>query len=321
MTVTPSSLGPQPTGVTGRMGTSLRTYLADARPYQRFLYWCAVLFAASAVVFAVVFVADDRPWDATASWRQPLAFSLAFFLVVPSLAWVMTFLPTRRRLGWAVAGPLGAAAVGTVALIAAQAWREQPAFFPEDFALDNALWTGIQIGIGFIVAAIVVEAVWAFTPLDAPPSIRWAVRAGLVLVVAGLAMGGVMVAEGVGQDEDNQAPGQVDSPIVFGDAGLVLFPHLLALHGLLILSTLAWLLSFTPWPERRRTTVIQVAAAGYAALVAASLVQALDGRAPFDLAGLLAVAFWISVALIIAAMAMTLLGLGRTARPPEPAAR
>ena len=57
--------------------------------------------------------------------------------------------------------------------------------------------------------------------------------------------------------------------------------------------------------------------AGYAALVAASLVQALDGRAPLDLAGLLAVVFWISVALIVTAVAMTLIGLARVARQPS----
>lgn len=261
-----------------------------------------------------MFVADDRPWDARASWRQPLAFSVAFALVLPSLAWVMTFLPPRRRLGWAVSGPLGVAALGTVVIIALQAWREQPAFFPEDFPLDNALWTGMQIGIGFIVLTIVLEAVWALTPLEASPSFRWAVRAGLFLMVAGLAMGGVMVAEGVVQDLDNEARGQVSSPVTFGEAGLVVFPHLLSLHGLLVLSVLVWLLSFTAWPERRRTGVLQVATAGYIALVAVSLVQALDGRAPFDLAGFLAVLFWMSVALVIGAGAMTLFGLGRTAR-------
>jgi len=154
------------------------------------------------------------------------------------------------------------------------------------------------------------------TPLQAPPSIRWAIRAGLVLVVAGLAMGGVMVAEGVTQDLDNEEPGQVSSPIVFGEAGLVLVPHLLALHGLLVLSTLAWLLSFTGWPERRRTGTVQLAAAGYVAMVAVSLAQALAGRAPFDLPGPLAVLFWSSVALVSGAVAATLGGLANTARQP-----
>ena len=127
-------------------------------------------------------------------------------------------------------------------------------------------------------------------------------------------MGGVMVAEGVVQDE---ARGQVSSPVTFGEAGLVLFPHLLSLHGLLVLSVLVWLLSFTTLSERRRTGVMQVATAGYIALVAVSLVQALDGRAPFDLAAFLAVLFWMSVALVIGAGVMTLFGLGRTARQPS----
>jgi hypothetical protein len=296
------------------MRASLRGYLAEAQPYQRFLYRVAAILVASAVLHAVVFVADDRPWDGTASWRQPMAFSLAFALVLPSLAWAMSFLASRRRLGWAVSGTLGFGALLTVLLIAAQAWRGQRAFFPEDLPVDNAVWTGLQIGIGLIVLAIITEAIWAWTHLEAQPSIRWAIRAGLVLVVAGLAMGGVMVTEGVLQDEDNEEPGQVSSPIVSGESGLVLVPHLLSLHGLLVLSVLAWLLTFTTWPERRRTAAVQTASAGYLVLVAVLLTQALAGRAPLDLGGVLAVLFWISLALVIGAAGVTLVGLGRAAR-------
>jgi hypothetical protein len=220
----------------------------------------------------------------------------------------MTFLPPRRKLGWAVSGSLGVAALGTVLIIAVQTWREQPAFFPEDFPLDNALWTGMQIGISFIVLAIVLEAAWALTPLEAPKSIRWATRAGLGLVVAGLGMGAVMIAEGIGQDLENEAPGQVSSPVTFGEAGLVVFPHLLSLHSLLVLSVLVWLLTFTTWPERRRVAVVQIATVGYFALVAVSLVQALAGRAPFDLTGFLAVLFWISFALVIGGVAVIPVG-------------
>jgi hypothetical protein len=296
------------------MSASLRSYLTGAQPYQRFLYGVAALFAVSAVFHTVVFVADDRPWGGPSSWRQPLAFSFAFALVLPSLAWAMTFLPPRRMLGWAVSGPLGVAAAGTVIVIAVQAWREQPAFFPEDLPLDNTLWTGMQIGIGFIVLAILLEALWVIKPLEAPASFTLAIRVGLALVVAGLVMGGVMVTEGVMQDLDNPQEGQVSSPVTFGEAGLVLVPHLLSLHGLLVLSVLAWLLSFSTRPERHRTRIVLVALAGYLALVAISLVQALDGRAPLDLTSLLAVLFWTGVALVVGAVAVTLRGLGRTAR-------
>ena len=282
---------------------SLRGYLAEAEPYQRFLYRVAAVFAASAVLHAVVFVADDRPWGVPGSWRQPLLFSFAFFLVLPSLAWVMTFLPVRRGIGWTVSGTLGVAALGAVFLIALQAWRGERAFFPEEgLAFDQAVWIGMQVAVGLIVLAILVEAAWALRSLDAPPSFRWAVLTGLLVVIAGLSMGGVMIAEGVGQEQE----GPVDSPVVFGEAGLVVVPHLLSLHGLLVLSVLAWLLSFTGLPERRRVRVVQVASVGYIALIAVSLAQALGGRAPLDLTGYVAVLFWTSFALFMGVFVATL---------------
>ena len=295
------------------MRASLRGYLAAAHPSQRFLYRVAALFAVNAVLHAVVFLADDRPWDGRGSWRQPLAFSLAFALILPSLAWVMDFLPRRKKLGWAVSGTLGAAALGTVFFIALQTWRDQAAFFPEDLPFDQGVWTGMQIGIGLIVLAIVVEAGWAMTRVEAPPSFKWAMRAGLVLMVAGLAMGGLMIAEGLSQEE----LGPVDSPVTFGEAGLVVFPHLLSLHSLVALAVLVWFLSFTAWPEGRRTRVLQVALAAYVMLIAVSLAEALAGRAPFEPVGLAAVLFWTSVALFVAAFAATFTELWRTRNRPR----
>jgi hypothetical protein len=314
VTATPTG-PPDADGLLTAMWTAVRGYVAAAHSSQRFLLWVAAIFAASTVVLLVVFVADDRPWSGSTSWRQPLAFSLAFTLVLASLAWVMTFLPTRRRLGWAISGTLGVAALTEVLLIAVQTGRQQPAFFPEDHSFDGAVWTGMQIAIGFIIVAIVVEAVWALRSMRAPSSFQWATRAGLVLVVAGLAMGGILVAEGIRQDENNAAPGQVSSPVTFGDAGVVLVPHLLALHGLVVLTVLASLLSFSALAERRRTRVVQVATAGYLALVAVSLIQALVGRAPLDLLVPAALLFWASIAVLASAFATTLAGLRQTGRP------
>lgn len=118
-------------------------------------------------------------------------------------------------------------------------------------------------------------------------------------------MGGVMIAEGVRQDLRRDELGPVDSPVTFGDAGLVVFPHLLALHGLLVLAVLAWLVSFTTWPERRRTGVVQIATGGYVALIAVSLAQALAGRAPLALVAPVAVLFWTSIAVVAAAFGAT----------------
>jgi hypothetical protein len=55
-----------------------------------------------------------------------------------------------------------------------------------DRPFEQGVWTGMQIGIGLIVLPIVVEIVWAMTPLQAPPSLQWAIRAGLLVMLAGL---------------------------------------------------------------------------------------------------------------------------------------
>ena len=175
---------------------------------------------------------------------------------------------------------------------------------------DKLVFAGMATFVGFIVLASVVETAWVFISLHAAPSFRWAIRIGLVLTIAGLAMGGLMVTEGLRQQE----LGPVPSPVVFGEAGLVVVPHLLSFHSLLILSALAWLLSFASLSERRRTSVILTAAAGYVALVAVSLAQALVGRAPFDLTGFFAMVFWMSVAVLGVVLIATLAWLRPAAR-------
>ena len=107
------------------------------------------------------------------------------------------------------------------------------------------------------------------------------------------------------------------SPVTFGEAGYVVFPHLLALHGLLVLSALAWLLSFTALSERRQLGVVQAATAGYVALIAVTLAHALGGRAPFDLTGVGAIIFWISVAVVMGAFVATAAWLRLAAQPRD----
>jgi hypothetical protein len=59
---------------------------------------------------------------------------------------------------------------------------------------------------------------------------------------------------------------------------------------------------------------VQIASAGYFALVAVLLAQALAGRAPLDLGGVLAALFWISLALVIGAGGVTLVRVARATR-------
>ena len=284
---------------------SLTRYWRVAEPYQRFLYWVSVLFLVSATFHSAVFVLDDRAWEGPVSWRKPLLFSLSFALVCVSLAWVMTFLPRRQRAGWLLLGSFGFASFGETALISLQAWRGTASHFNSATAFDEAIFAAMGMLIVVVVADIVIITLWSLKSLDAPASFALAIKAGLLLMVVGQGLGGLLIREGLRQEEI----GPITSPLVFGQDGILNLSHAAALHALQLLPVLAWLLSFSGRTETQRTRIVGVAACGYAGLVLLSGLQALGGRAPFDLSALGAVVLLLSVTAILAAAAIALVGV------------
>jgi hypothetical protein len=87
----------------------------------------------------------------------------------------------------------------------------------------------------------------------------WAIRSGLLLLLASQALGGAIIANGLSQPIAQAA----ETGSVFGAGGAMKVPHAVSLHAVQTLPALAWLLSFSSWPERRRLHVLLVAAAGY----------------------------------------------------------
>ena len=81
-------------------------------------------------------------------------------------------------------------------------------------------------------------------------------------------------------------------------------PHALALHGLQLVPVLGWILQFSWWKERRRTALVLAAAAGYAAVIGASVAHAAAGRPPFQPTGGTGVVM-VAGALVVAAAYMT----------------
>jgi hypothetical protein len=287
------------------MKDSLIAYWREAAGYQRFLYWVSVLFGLSAVVHGIVFLADDRPWSGPVSWRKPLLFSLSFALVGASLAWVMTFLPRREIAGRLLLGSFGIASIAETALISMQAWRGVGSHFNFATGFDAAVFSAMGLMIAVVVVDVVVITVWSFFSLEAPESFALAIRAGLVLMVVGQGIGGLLVREGLRQEEI----GPVSSPLVFGQDGILNVSHAAALHALQLLPLLAWLLSFSDRSERTRTRIVAVAASGYAGVVLLSALQALGGRAAFDLSIVASLVLIASAAALVVTSAVAIAGL------------
>lgn len=284
------------------MRATLRSYWSQAAGYQKFLYIVGFLLLASAVFHTGVLLVTGGSLQGDVSWRKPILFGEAFGLTAVSIAWVMSFLPHWRAVGWLLLVPLGLANLGEVFLVALQQWRGVPSHFNNSTPFDTAVF--LAMGFLIVLAGIVigVVALLSLFALRAPASLAWGIRSGLLLLVASQVFGGFMIRHGGN---------------TLGAAGALKIPHALALHGLQALPVLAWLLLFAQWEKARRTRLVLLGAVGYALLVAVSAFQAFSGLALFDLSLATALLLGLGAAFFGGACVRALLALQRRPGPGE----
>jgi hypothetical protein len=235
--------------------------------YQRFAYLCAALLVLSGLFHAGVFLVAGGAWQGPVSWRKPTVFGLSFGITVATISWFMSFLRPRRATGWLLLGVLATASVGEVLLISLQRWRGVASHFNEDTALDAAVFSAMGTLVSLVGLVVVAVALRSWFPMDAPPSLAWAIRAGLVLLLVSQAVGVQMIVEGGN---------------TYGAAGALKVPHAVTMHAAQVLPALAVLLAVSEYSEHRRLRVVGLAVLGYAGLIAAVTVQAYAGRGPLD---------------------------------------
>jgi hypothetical protein len=278
-----------------------RGRFSPVAPYQRFAYVCGALLVLSGLFHAGVYLVDGGLWEGPLSWRKPIVFGLSFGITLATLAWIAGFLRPGRKAGWLLIGGLSVASIGEVALISMQTWRGVASHFNEETAFDGTVFSIMGMLVSLIAVLTVLITGWSFMRIDASASLALAIRAGLVLVLVSQAVGVQMIIEGGN---------------TFGPAGALKLPHAVTLHAVQVLPALALVLSVSQPSERHRVRVVGLAAVGYGALIASTMVQTYSGRRPFDVGvastalalaglGLLGTAGWIA-----------LRGLGPRLRPP-----
>jgi hypothetical protein len=243
---------------------------ANARPIERACCLVGALLLVSGLVHLAVLIGSGGTWSGPLSWRKPATFGLSFGLTLISLAWVASFLPLGDRGRRLLLGALLAASVVEVGLITVQAWRHVPSHFNMETATDTAIARVLAAGGGVLILVIVALTVVSWRPApEVAPSMRLALRAGLLTLNLALMIGAVMIAIGVldvisGDQQAAYAVGARFKPA-----------HAVPMHGVLALPLLAWLLARTALPERTRTRIVALAVAGYAAVCALSVLQVL----------------------------------------------
>ncbi|HYI46662.1 MAG TPA: hypothetical protein VE174_14485 [Actinomycetota bacterium] len=241
---------------------------ARTEPYQRVAYVCGGLLLLSAIFHGVVFFVDGGPWEGPISWRKPILFGFSFGITLVTLAWVVTFLNLRKLTGWIALGVLSLAGLGEVGLITMQKWRGVESHFNESTKFDSAVFGMMGFLVSLMGLVIAFVAVRAFIKLDATPSLAWAIRLGLLLLLVSQGVGVSMIIQGGN---------------TFGAAGPIKVPHAVTLHAAQVLPALALLLRLSEMPEERRVRIVIIAAIGYSGLIAATFMQTYSGRGTLDI--------------------------------------
>ncbi|KAA3642767.1 MAG: hypothetical protein DWQ07_19770 [Chloroflexi bacterium] len=265
----------------------LRGYWQKAEPYQRRMYWLAAILILSGLVHIIPLILSGGELTGPVSFRKPVVFGISTGISLAATTWVMHYMPTRQRLGailnWAIA-------IGfyvEVILIDMQTWRGVPSHFNFSTAFDSAVFGTMGFFINVVGLAILVLTVMSFIWLKGSPTIKWAIRIGLILLLVSQVFGNLIVSNGVPRSIDFEtgeyAYNEAAPPSIYDLSGLMKLPHFFAMHGIQTLPALALLMFFTGWDERRRMNTLLIAALGYIALTTIVTVQVFRGLAPFDL--------------------------------------
>jgi hypothetical protein len=248
---------------------------SDGRRAERIACLVGAALFLSGVAHAVVLLATGGSWLGPLSMRKAVTFGLSFGLTLASVAWATSFLTVRPRLRTVLLGAFTVASVAEVVLVSVQAWRGVPSHFNFETPLDTAVSMTLAAGGGVLVLTVIgFTAAALVEPGPAAPSLRLAVRAGLVVLLVALATGAVMIGRGV------VAARGGDPQLAYTTAGSLKPLHAVAMHAILVLPALAWVLRFTRWPEAHRLLVVKIAVAADAVLTAVIGAESFTGVDP-----------------------------------------
>lgn len=292
---------------------SLRRTWADGLRIERVALVLAAVLFTSGLVHLGVLIAAGGSWLGPLSMRKAVTFGLSFGLTLASVVWATTFLSMGRRARRALITAFTAACVVEVTLVSMQAWRHVPSHFNFETGFDAAVSTTLAVGGGVIVATAIGWTVAAFrTVAPAPPSVRLAVKFGFVAFLIALGVGAAMIATGTTAARTGSAE------VAYTTAGALKPAHAVAMHAILVVPGLAWLLTFTPWTERVRTRIVASAVVAYLALIVVVLLESVTHVSPLDPPLAAAVISVIALGGVLVAGGLALLGVARTGRVSEP---
>ena len=191
------------------------------------------LLIVSGLVHLGLLAVQGASWEGPISPRKPALFGISGGLTTWSIAWLMTQLKPKKY-DCALSNAISVCLLIEVALITLQFWRGVPSHFNASTLVDAAIEYSM---LGLILAVTMAIVYLAFRTLwlrAMEPSMALAIRGGMWLVALSCGLGVLTTVFG----EWSVARG--NSSELWGKAGVLKFPHGVALHAIQYFPIAAW---------------------------------------------------------------------------------
>jgi hypothetical protein len=266
---------------------------------SRVLWWAGWLLLATMVVHVVALVETGAAMTGPVSLRKPATFAETSWLLCWSVALMLAWLDLGRVARAFVGGSVLAFGLGETTIMAVQAWRGVPSHYNFTTTFDAVLMRGGGGGLAFVLLAGVVVLLAGTRHSDAPPSVLLGIRAGAAVLLVGCAVGFVMISNmsgvfrgGLGTAFGRPQQGYLGpSAATVGHQYLLLRPHTdggdlvllhaVGVHGLVLLTLPALLLTRSGLPERTRWRLVALMSGAVGLGLLGLAVQAF-GQRPWD---------------------------------------
>ncbi|MDT7715230.1 MAG: hypothetical protein QOH09_1222 [Pseudonocardiales bacterium] len=268
--------------------------------WPRVLWVTGTVLLVTMVVHIAALVITGDPMSGPVSLRKPATFAETGWLTAWSVAVILPTLHTRAWQRHVIGTTVILFSVGETAIIGFQAWRGVPSHYNFTTALDAALMRGGAGGTaGIFLIGVIVLLVAALRSGDTSPSLRLGVCAGIIVLLMGCVIGFVMISNNSGVYEGSVGAGFArqtaaylgpDAATVGPQYGLLrpatrggdlVAPHIIGIHGLVLLAVPAVLLARTAMSPARQLKVIALAVTSVVVGMVLLLVHALR-QLPLD---------------------------------------
>jgi hypothetical protein len=264
-----------------------------------------LVFAAAVMVLVAIFAGaglalDDRVLVGVPIWLKPFKFAVSITIYAVTIAWLLSLLDRRRRLGWWLGTVISGAMLGEMVIIVGQAARGRQSHFNNQTPLDAILFSvmGATIAIAWLCTAWLAVLLLIQRLPDRANAL--AVRFGLLVGLGGMMVGFLMTMPTKAQLDvpDGQQPTIIGAHAVGvpdGGPGLPLVNwsttggdlragHFVGMHALQALPLLGFLLVLASRRfallrlDRVRSRIVIVAGVAYAGITVLLVWQALRGQ-------------------------------------------